>query len=368
MKTDVATDAFPPPISWRARLLDLGGGGLRLGIVLATFAVSLILVLGILAALGVAPGRGLSVFVMGAVGSQRAFADTLVFMAPRLLVALGAIVALRCGQFNLGGEGQLQVGAIGAILPATMLPPSLGWLLLPLSCLCAAAFGALWALIPAVLKLWRGADEIIVTLMLNFIGIYLVKYLVQGLLQPRGSEFNMSAKVADGAILPVLVPGTRLHAGVILALLAAAVVWFLLYHTAYGIRLRATGLSPRAAQVQRLPVARLLVSSMAISGAIGGLAGATEVLGVQYRLIDGFSTNIGFDGLAIAYLGSLEPLATVLVALYFGAISSGTLALQSVLSIPGALSDIMTGLPIVILACVHGVLLLKGRPLWKSTR
>ena len=368
MKTETATASLRTVLPWRTRLVGLGGGGLKLGIVLATFALSLMIVLIILAMLGVAPARGLSVFLMGAAGSQRAMADTLVFMAPRLFVALGAIVALRCGQFNLGGEGQLQVGAIGAVLPATMLPASLGWLLLPLSCLCAAAFGALWALIPAVLKLWRGADEIIVTLMLNFVGIYLVKYLVQGPLQPAGSEFNMSAKIADGAILPVLVPGTRLHAGVVLALLAAVGVWFLLYHTTYGIRLRATGLSPRAAQVQRLPVARLLVSSMAISGAIGGLAGAAEVLGVQYRLIDGFSANIGFDGLAIAFLGSLEPLATVLVALYFGAISSGTLALQSVLSIPGALSDIMTGLPIVILACVHGVLLLNGRPLWKSTR
>jgi simple sugar transport system permease protein len=289
-------------------------------------------------------------------------------MTPRLLVALGAIVALRCGLFNLGGEGQLQVGAIGAVLPATILPDAIGWLALPLSLLCAAAFGAVWALIPAALKLWRGANEIIVTLMLNFIGVYLVKYLVQGPLQPPGAEFNMSAKVSPNAALPILIPETRLHAGVLLALAAAVGVWFLLYHTTYGIRLRATGLSPRAAELQRLPVSLLLVSSMAISGAISGLAGATEVLGVQYRLIDGFSANIGFDGLAVAFLGSLEPLATALVAFYFGAIASGAVALQSILSIPGALSDIMTGLPIVILACVHGVSLLKGRPLWRSTR
>jgi ABC-type uncharacterized transport system permease subunit len=130
------------------------------------------------------------------------------------------------------------------------------------------------------------------------------------------------------------VPGKRLNAGVALALalVAAAGVWFLIYHTTYGIRLRATGLSPRAAQVQRLPIARLLVSSMAISGAIGGLAGAAKVLGVQYRLIDGFRTNINLDGLAIAFFGNLEPLATVFVARYFGAISSGTLALNSVLN------------------------------------
>lgn len=352
----------------RRRFRGLRAGGQKLAIMLGTFGASLAVGLLVLAAMGIAPGRALAVMVSGAVGSPRALADTLVFMAPRLLVALGAVVALRCGMFNLGGEGQLQVGAIGAVLPATLLPPELGWLLLPASLLLAALFGAAWAIVPAVLKLWRGANEIIVTLMMNFIGIYLVKYLVQGPLQPPGSEFNMSAKVADGAMLPILYDGTRLHAGVLVALAAAAAVWALLYHTAFGVHLRATGLAPRAALLQRLPTRRLLVTSMAISGAVGGLAGATEVLGTQYRLIDGFSANIGFDGLAIAFLASLEPLATVLVALYFGAVASGTVALQSTLSVPGALSDVMTGLPIVILACVHGVLLLKGRPLWRSTR
>ncbi len=366
MSANAPADTEAP--AWRARLLGLRTGGLQLAIVVATLGVSLLAGLLILGLMGIAPGQAAAVFIAGAVGSPRAIADTLVFMTPRLLVAVGAIVALRCGLFNLGGEGQLQVGAIGAVLPATLLPAASGWLGLPLAIIGAALFGALWGLIPAVLKLWRGANEIIVTLMLNFVGIYLVKYLVQGPLQPPGSEFNMSAKIADGAALPVILPGTRLHAGVLLALAAAAGVWFLLYHTTYGVRLRATGLSPRAAELQRLPVAGLLVSAMAISGGISGLAGAVEVLGMQYRLIDGFSANIGFDGLAIAFLASLEPRAAVFVAFYFGAIASGTVALQSSLSIPGALSDIITGLPIVILACVHGVLLLKGRPLWQSTR
>lgn len=355
-------------VPWWERLTRFGSRGTRFAIIVGTFAVSLALGLLLLAAMGFSPGAVLPVMADGAAGSPRAFADTLVFMTPRLLVALGAIVALRCGMYNLGGEGQLQVGAIGAVLPATILPPELDWLALPLSIVGAAIFGGLWALIPAVLKLWRGASEIIVTLMLNFVGIYLVKYLVQGPLQPPNSEFNMSAKIAAGAELPILVPGTRLHAGVLLALVAASAVWFLLYHTTFGVRLRATGLSFRTARLLRLPTSRLLVTSMVLSGAISGLAGATEVLGVQYRLIDGFSTNIGFDGLAIAFLASLEPVAAIFVSFYFGAIASGTVALQSTLSIPGALSDVMTGLPIFILACVHGIMLLRGTPLWQSTR
>lgn len=358
-----------PQVSLRA-IADLFGRVIsgNAALVVGTFALSLAVGLAILGMLGVDPREGLSVILDGAFGSRMAIADTLVFMTPRLLTALAALVAIRCGFFNLGGEGQLQLGAIGAVLPATMLPPSWGHLLLPLSVLGGALFGALWGLIPAVLKIWRGANEIIVTLMLNFIGIYLVKYLVQGPLQPPDSDFNMSAKIAEGAMLPLLLSGTRLHAGVLLALALAVVVWAMLYHTAYGVRLRVAGLSPRAARLQGMALSRLTLSSMMISGAIAGVGGAVEVLGVQYRLIDGFSTNLGFDGLAIALLGSLEPIGAVIVALYFGAINSGTLALQSALSIPAALAQIMASLPIIILACIHGYGLLRGRPLWSSTR
>lgn len=337
-------------------------------LVLSSFAVSLAVGLAILASLGVEPFEALSVMITGAFGSKMAIADTLVFMTPRLLAALAALIAIRCGFYNLGAEGQLQLGAIGAVLPATMLPPDLGVLLLPISIVSGALFGAFWGLIPVLLKIWRGANEIIVTLMMNFIGIYLVKYLVQGPLQPPDSDFNMSAKIADGAMLPVLIGGTRLHAGVLLALFLALVLWVLLYHSTFGVRLRAAGLSPRAAQLQGMPLSRLIISSMLISGGVAGIAGAVEVLGVQYRVIDGFSSSLGFDGLAIALLGSLEPLGAVIVAVYFGAISSGTVALQSALSIPAALALIMTGLPIIFLACIHGYRFLKGRPLWSLTR
>ncbi|MBD8555072.1 ABC transporter permease [Rhizobium sp. CFBP 8762] len=336
-------------------------------LVLMSFAVSMIIGLFILASLGVEPVEALRVMIKGAFGSRMAIGDTLAFMTPRLLAALAALIAIRCGFYNLGAEGQLQLGAIGAVLPATLLPPELGVLLMPISIVSGALFGAFWGLIPVLLKLWRGANEIIVTLMMNFIGIYLVKYLVQGPLQPHGSDFNMSAKIADGAILPVLVNGTRLHAGVLLALVVAVALWALLYHSTFGIRLRVAGLSPKTARLQGMPLSRLIVSSMLISGGVAGMAGAVEVLGVQYRLIDGFSSSLGFDGLAIALLGSLEPLGAVIVAIYFGAISSGTVALQSTLSIPAALALIMTGLPIIFLACIHGYRFLKGRPLWSST-
>jgi ABC-type uncharacterized transport system permease subunit len=340
---------------------------LSLRVTLGAFVGSLLLGLLLIAALGFALTEAIRVAVEGSFGDARALCDTLVFMTPRLLVALGALVAIRGGLFNLGGEGQLQMGAIGAMLPFLAFG-DIGPALVPLAILSGALCGALWAVIPALLKLWRGTDEIIVTLLMNFIAIYWLKYLVQGPMRPAGSTFNMSAQLPrDGLFLP-LIEGTRLHLGVILAMLLAVGIWVLLQHTAFGLRLRASGQSPGFVRLQGQSAGRNLVSSMALSGAIGGLAGTFEVLGVQYRLIDGFSSGLGFEGLAVAFLAGLDPFGAVVVSLYFGAINNAALALQSTLSIPAALADVLSGLPILLLAVISGLMLLKGRPVWTSTR
>lgn len=340
---------------------------LSLQVTLGAFAGSLIVGVALIAILGFPVSSAMRVAGEGAFGDARAMADTLVFMTPRLLVALGALVAIRGGLFNLGGEGQLQMGAIGAMLPFLAFG-NIGPLLMPLAIVSGALCGALWGLIPAVLKLWRGADEIIVTLLMNFIAIYFVKYLVQGPMRPVGSTFNMSAALPREGIFLPLIDGTRLHLGVILALITALAIWVLLQHTAFGLKLRASGQSPGFVRLQGHSAGRMVLSSMALSGAIGGLAGAFEVLGVQYRLIDGFSSGLGFEGLAVAFLAGLEPFGAVVVSLYFGAINSAALALQGSLSIPAALADVLSGLPILLLAVISGVMLTKGKPVWTSTR
>jgi len=331
---------------------------LSLRVTLGAFAGSLILGVALIALLGFPVLSAMRVAGEGAFGDARAVADTLVFMTPRLLVALGALIAIRGGLFNLGGEGQLQMGAIGAILPFLAFG-NIGPLLMPLAIVSGALCGALWGLIPAVLKLWRGADEIIVTLLMNFVAIYFVKYLVQGPMRPVGSTFNMSAQLPREGIFVPLIDGTRLHLGVILAVVIASAVWVLLQHT---------GQSPGFVRLQGQSAGRMVLSSMALSGAIGGLAGTFEVLGVQYRLIDGFSSGLGFEGLAVAFLAGLEPFGAVIVSLYFGAINSAALSLQSSLSIPAALADVLSGLPILLLAVISGVMLTKGKPVWTSTR
>jgi simple sugar transport system permease protein len=224
-----------------------------------------------------------------------------------------------------------------------------------------AACGAVWAGIAAVLKVWRGVDEIIVTLMLSFIAIFFVQYLVQGPLQPPDAVANTSRRIDENAQLPVLIPGTRLHIGFAIAIAAAALTWYMLYRTSLGLRMRATGLNPRAARAQGLPVRRLLIVSMLISGALGGLAGVGEVLGVQFRLLEGFSENIGFEGLAIAFLGGLEPVAITIVALYFGMVRNGAIQLELDQGVPAAVSLMMEALPIIFLAAARGWLVLRGR-------
>jgi simple sugar transport system permease protein len=340
---------------------------LSLRVTLAAFIGSVLIGLGLIACLGFPVGAAVRVAVEGSFGDARSIADTLVFMTPRLLVAIGALVAIRGGMFNLGGEGQLQMGAIGAMLPYLAFG-DIGPLLLPLAIFSGALCGALWGVIPAVLKLWRGADEIIVTLLMNFIAIYFLKYLVQGPMRPAGSTFNMSAQLPHSGVFLPLIEGTRLHLGVLLAVLVAVAVWVMLQHSAFGLKLRASGQSPDFVRLQGQSAGRTILASMALSGAIGGLAGTFEVLGVQYRLIEGFSSGLGFEGLAVAFLAGLEPFGAIIVSLYFGAINNAALALQSALSIPAALADVLSGLPILLLAVISGVMLTKGRSVWTSTR
>ena len=346
--------------SFLARLNQLNGPGSNTFIVLGAITASICAGALTVTIIGVSPVQALVVFIEGSVGSLRGLTDTLVFATPRLFVALGAIVAVRCGVFNLGGEGQLQLGAIGAVLAGTMVGQIAAPLHIAFAILAAMAFGAVWAMLAILLKLWRGADEIIVTLMMNFIGIFLVAYLVEGPLQPPDSTFNMSERIEQTSRLPILISGTRLHLGFVIALVTTAAVWCLLYRTSLGVQLRATGLNLKAARLQGLPTGRLIFMSMAISGAIGGLAGAGEVLGVQFRLIEGFSSGFGFEGLAIAFLGGLQPIPVLLVAIYFGILQNGTMALQSTLSVPISLVYIMVALPILFLAGAQGWRLVRG--------
>jgi general nucleoside transport system permease protein len=324
------------------------------------FALSF-LVGGVLIALvGENPAEALRVGFEGAVTTKRGLGNSLVFATPRLLVGLGACVAIRSGVFNLGGEGQLQMGAVGAALVAVLMGPMIAPLHLLLALVAAAMFGGIWAGVAALLQIQRGASVLITTLLMNFVAIFFVQYLVQGPFQGETAAYNSSERIRESAELPVILPGTRLHLGFALAVAAVVFTVVLLHRTTLGTEFRAAGFNPRAALFSGLSPRRLVISSMFISGALGGLAGAGEILGVQYRLLQGFSANIGFEGLAVAFLAGLSPVATLVVAILFGALQSGVLQLQHELGIPVSIALIMEGLPIVCLAAARGLSLLRG--------
>lgn len=328
---------------------------------LIAFVISLPVGLLLITLSGADPVEASTVAFEATVGTVNGFVNTLVFATPRLFVALSAIVALRSGLFNLGGEGQLQLGAVGAVIGGyyfgSYLPGVLG---LVAALLGAALLGGIWAGIAALFKIWRGADEMIVTLLMNFIATYFVLFLLQGPMRGAGSSYNQSERIPEWVELSHLF-GTRLHGGVILVAVMVVVVALYFSRTRAGLAMRSVGLNRSASRFQGLPIKTILVGAMVLSGAIAGLAGANEVLGTQYRLISGFSASYGFEGLAIAFLAGLRPLRATVLALVFGAIYAAATQLQQSVGVSASIAYVVEGIPIILLAAISGIQLLVAK-------
>jgi ABC-type uncharacterized transport system permease subunit len=267
----------------------------------------------------------------GAVGSVGSLATTGVRMTPILLTGLAVAVSFRAGVFNVGAEGQLYLGAALATAVA-LLPLGLPSPLHVLLALAAGAMGgAVWVAVPAYLRAYRGVSEVVTTLMLNFAGLYFISYLIDPITGPMGepgASYAQSFPIQDSARLPILVRGTSLHAGLLLGLALAVVLAVVIRSTTFGFRLRMLGGNPTAARFAGLPTARQIVVAMLLSGAIAGLAGASEVLGLRLRLFDRFSPGYGYDGIAVALLAGSNPLGVIASAAFFGALRAGANAMQ----------------------------------------
>lgn len=253
-------------------------------------------------------------------------AEALVKGCPLLYCALAFLLAWRAGVLNIGAEGQFLLGALAATAAATRLAlPALATGVLALAA--GAAAGALWAGIAAWLLRRRGVLEVLSTILLNFVAAGLVALLVRGPLQERARTFPQSEAVPESVRLPLLIPGTRLHAGLLLAAALALVLSHFLRRTRGGFRLRAAGAGPRAASFAGIPVARTRTLAFLASGAIAGLGGAVELLGVSGRLFESFSPGYGYLGLAAAVVAGLSPLGSVGSAAAFGLLNvAGSLA------------------------------------------
>ena len=319
------------------------------GVVVAAIAVGVLA--GLLFLAGFPVGAALAALWRGAVGSTDAvLSSTLVRAIPLLLIGSGMVIALRAGVINLGGDGQLLAGAVVATAIALEVD-QWGVLGITLALLGAAVGGAGWALLPAWLKNRFGTLEVVSTIMMNFLALYVVSYLVRGPLQEPTGIYPQSATISAAAQLPPLISGSRLHAGVGLAVLAVVVSWLLLEHTAAGFRIRAVGSNPRAAELAgRIDVGRVQRGAFLTSGALAGLAGGIEVLGVTFALYENLSPGYGYSAIAVALLARLGPLRVVLSALLLGGLAAGATAMQRDAGIPsGAAATVEATLILVIL-------------------
>jgi len=269
-------------------------------------------------------------------------ADSLVRSTPLIIAGLAVALAFRGGVFNIGAEGQLLVGAIAATSVSLAGSGVFGRVIILVSLISAALAGAIWAGIAAELRRRFHVLEIISTIMLNFVAIYLVSYLVRGPLQESTHIYPQTESLSQSARLPLLIPGTRLHFGFAIAIIIAALLSWVFRRTAIGFRIRATGASPLAALVAgKIDVGRTSFIVFLLSGALAGIAGGIEVTGVTFALYENLSPGYGYTAIAVALIAGLNPLGIIGSGIFFGVLETGATALQRELGVPSSIASVV---------------------------
>lgn len=335
-------------------LVALRQAGLAAGQVVVLLAMGLLLLAALLVATGHPVIPALTALFRGAFGSWYAITSaTLVRMIPLGFAGLAVALAFRAGVLNVGAEGQLLVGAAAATALALPLQTTSPLLAIPLMILGGAAAGGAWAMIAGVLRLRFGVLEVISTIMLNFVALNLTGWLVRGPLQESQRVNPQSASLPASLQLPVLLEGTRLHAGVVMLPAVAVALWWWLFHTASGFRVRAVGANVRAAEsAGEIRVARTLLLVFLLSGLLAGLGGAVEYLGITYALYENFSPGYGYTAIAVALLARLHPVGVLATALLFGALEAGANAMQRDAGVPSVVVSVVEAVLILLVVAV----------------
>jgi general nucleoside transport system permease protein len=336
----------------RSRLNSLFDALLPVIATLAALGVGAVMLL----VLGANPLEAYGALWVGAFGSTNAFAETLVKATPLLLVALGICISFRGDVINIGGEGQMIVGAILATwvgLTFTGLP---GWLVVVMAMLGGFIGGGIWGGIPGILKAYFNVNEILSTVMMNAIAVQFMNFMLRGpMIDPAqaelASQIPQTARLLEAFRLPRMVP-TRLHLGALIAVVLAILVYILLWRTTLGYRIRAVGQNPNASRYAGIDVKRHVVLALLLSGAFAGMAGMFQVYGVNYRMItdgsaSGFTGSAGFNGIVAALFGQLHPIWSIPASVLFGALLVGANSMQRMVQIPSALVTALNGLVVV---------------------
>lgn len=306
--------------------------------IVAALAVGAIVV----AVSGHSVGQSASSLVNGVFETSTDVRSTFDNAAVLILAALAVSLPVRAGLFNIGGEGQILLGALGSAYVGLHLGGLTSGLAIVVALVAGVVAGALWGLIPGYLRS-LGANEIITTLMLNFIALWGIASLVSGPLKSPEAVFSTTRIVPTAVQLPSF-PGTEVDIGILIALLAVGVVLVVERRTVFGLELRVLGQSSDAARFAGIPVRRKIMTVMLASGALAGLGGAIQLLGVQYKLTQNFSPDFGYVGIAVAFLGARSPIGIVLAGLFFGALTAGGANMEQVAQVPASVTSMIEGL------------------------
>jgi simple sugar transport system permease protein len=306
--------------------------------------------------LGVNPLVAYRAMWVGAFGSPNALAETIVKAVPLLLIGLGICISFRAKVINIGGEGQMIIGALAATAFGLYVPEMPGWLVIAMAMVAGFFGGAFWGAIPGFLKAYFNVNEILSTVMMNAIAVQLMNFFLRGpMIDPNQAELlskiPQTARLPEAYHLARWLP-TRLHAGVIIAVVLAFVVYLLLFHTTLGYRIRAVGFNPDASRYGGIRVRRQIVIALLLSGAFAGLAGAIQVYGLNYRMITdgsatGFTGSAGFNGIVAALFGGLHPLGAIPASFFFGALLVGANSMQRISQVPSAFVIALNGLVVI---------------------
>ncbi len=293
--------------------------------------------------------------LIGGFANPNGITSTLSYATPLVLAGLGVAVGFRGGLFNIGGRGQFLIGSVGAMAVVTWIGKDAGpWITIPLALLVGASLGGFAGFIPGFLKATSGAHEVVTTIMLNYVLLFVMAWAVIGPLTLPGAPQPITVDVStrNGA-LPILF-GRDGHLGLLIALAAVPLMWFLLFRTTIGFEIRAAGANPDAARYGGMKTRRLVVLTMTLAGFMSGLAGATTLLGVVHEMTPGYDTTIGFDAITVALLGRSNPIGVGLASLLLGAMRAGAQSMQIQAGVPSELVDALQA--IILLFLVVNVL------------
>lgn len=321
----------------------------NLKVIVPILAVLLSLGLGaiIIKLIGVQPLVAYKAMYQGSLANTNAIAETLVKVTPLILTGLSYAIAYKAGLVNIGAAGQLYMGGFTATAVGVYINNLPLIIHLPIAIIAGFLGGGVWGLIVGWLKVKYDANEIITTVMLNYIAMNWISYLVTGPMKAPPGNFPQSKTVVKNAQLPIIISGTRLHLGLIISLLALAFYFIFLWKMKKGYEIRVSGKNIHAARYAGMDPQKSILLVMFIAGGMGGLAGATEILGIQERLLQGFSPGYGFDGIAVALVGMLRPVGIFFGALLFGVLRSGGNMMQMLANVPVSIVNIIQGLVII---------------------